>query len=283
MNPSERPVSRTPVPLSSIARRAALIRSTESAKSNSGWAGFAGRVLDREPGDAGRRGFGDVGGDAGRLDREAALEVGVHRHVDRCGDASDVGQRLVQRDLVVAPAQRPGEPRAGGGERGEAEPGEDARAAEVPGIGDHEAAGLVQVAEAVDSIGDFGHRCNMVSHREGRRPAPPRPREGFSTGVSIEQSLTTFGMTSLPSYRSESLSRKRVREPADLSRAVPLKAHLGPEVPVQKPPRSHRVDRIAGPVGPDRLQSVPAIHQLQGGIGHEVLVRHLILARQLGQ
>jgi hypothetical protein len=36
MKPSDRPVRRMPVPLSSIARRAARIRSTESVKSKSG-------------------------------------------------------------------------------------------------------------------------------------------------------------------------------------------------------------------------------------------------------
>jgi hypothetical protein len=52
-------------------------------------------------------------------------------------------QRLTQGHAVVAAPQRPGEARAGGGQGGEAEPLEKAGAADVPGVGDNEAAGLV--------------------------------------------------------------------------------------------------------------------------------------------
>ena len=91
------------------------------------------------------------------LDREAALEVGVDRHSHAAGDRAQVRQRLLQRHAVVRPAQRPGEAGAGGRQRREAQLREQAGAAEVPRVGDHEAAGLVQLAEALPSFCEGGH------------------------------------------------------------------------------------------------------------------------------
>jgi hypothetical protein len=59
-------------------------------------------VLDRESRHTGPGGGRHVGRYTGRLDREAAFEVGVHRYIHCCRDAAHVGQRLIHGDLVVA-------------------------------------------------------------------------------------------------------------------------------------------------------------------------------------
>ena len=104
MKPSERAVSRTPVPLSSIARRAARMRSTASVKSNKRVRVIAGRIFDRQPGDAGRRRRRHVARHVGRLDREAALEVGVDRHVHGLRDRAQVARALRSSDTLVVAA-----------------------------------------------------------------------------------------------------------------------------------------------------------------------------------
>ena len=121
MKPSDRPVSRTPVPLASIARRAARIAFDRERELEQRIVGVAGRVLDRDPGDPGRHRASDVGRDAVRLDREPAFEVGVDRQVDARGDRRHVAERLVEGDRVVGPSETPGEARARRSERVEAE------------------------------------------------------------------------------------------------------------------------------------------------------------------
>ena len=73
------------------------------------------RVFDREPSDPGGRSELDVRGDVLRIDREAALEIRIHRHLHRGHDLMEVLERLIERDLIVRAAQRPGE--AGTGRR----------------------------------------------------------------------------------------------------------------------------------------------------------------------
>ena len=158
MNPSDRPVSSTPVPLASMAARAARIRSTASSESNSGVGGVAGRILDRDAGDPGAHRPGHVGRDAVGLDGEATFEIGVDRHLSARGDRAEVGQHLVEGDRVVGPAERPGEPRACRRERLEAESRERAGAADIPRIGDDEAAARMEIAERGDPICLTGHR-----------------------------------------------------------------------------------------------------------------------------
>ena len=111
----------------------------------------AGRVLDREPGDPGGRGQLHVLGDALRLDRETALEIGVDRHRDRRRDRPEMGERLVERDPVVAPAQGPGEAGAGRRQRREAELLERARTPCIPRIGHDETAGGVKAMKGDDA------------------------------------------------------------------------------------------------------------------------------------
>ena len=82
-------------------------------------------------------------------------------------------ERLVQRRLRVAPPLRPREPGAGRGEGGKAETGEHVGAADVPGVGNDEAPGLVELAKAAYAIGGVRHggerkhsivaQCTVVS------------------------------------------------------------------------------------------------------------------------
>ena len=87
----------------------------------------AGRILDRAAGEAhaGRETDRLRGGR--RLVGEAVLEVGRDRQVGRFDDGARVREGFVARDRAVAPAERAGVRAARGGERLEAEPGEDAR------------------------------------------------------------------------------------------------------------------------------------------------------------
>lgn len=94
----------------------------------------------------------DVGGDVSRRDRKAAFEVRADRHVNAQNDRSEMDQRLIKGDAIVWP------PRAGGGQGHEAEPGERARGADVPWVGDHEAASGMELVERLAAIGISGHR-----------------------------------------------------------------------------------------------------------------------------
>ena len=120
-NPSERPVSTTPVPLSSIACRAARIRSTASSKSKSGSFGSPEESSIESPAIPVSAALADVRRDPVGLDGEAALEVGVDRQLaprPRCrGGARATGRAStsvsacpsVQANpaLVVARAGKP--------------------------------------------------------------------------------------------------------------------------------------------------------------------------------
>jgi hypothetical protein len=90
---------------------------------------------------------GDVGPDLFRFVRETALEIGVDRQIDRAAQRFEVPADLVERDAVVGLADRPSKAGAGGGDRLEAHVLQRPRAADVPGVGQHEAAGLVHPAE----------------------------------------------------------------------------------------------------------------------------------------
>ena len=172
MNPSERPVSSTPVPLASIAlpRRAdPLDREREIEQRR---VGVAGRILDRDPGDPGRDRPRDVGGHAVGLDREPALEVGVDRQLDGRRDRAHVGERLLERHTVVRPPDAPGETRAGRRQRLEAEARQIPRAADVPRVRHHEAAGLMESPERRDAL---LHRCHAGTI--ARRGLAARGRE----------------------------------------------------------------------------------------------------------
>jgi hypothetical protein len=108
----------------------------------------AGRVLDRAADQAGRAGQPHgLGGEARRM-AEAVLEIGRDRQLDRVDHGARMRQRLVARDLAVAPSERARAGAARGRQRAKAEPGQHARRAGVPRVGNQEGAGsLVQRPE----------------------------------------------------------------------------------------------------------------------------------------
>ncbi len=150
MKPSERAVSSTPVPLASMARRAARTRSTARSRSKSGASGSPVESSIDNPAMPVVDGPADVGRHAVGVDGEAALEVGVHGHVHGGGHGGEVREHHFERHVVVTPAEGPGKAGAGRGEGREAECGQDARAAGVPRVGHHEAARRVQGVEGAN-------------------------------------------------------------------------------------------------------------------------------------
>ena len=80
---------------------------------------------------------------------EAFLQIGGDGQVGRLHDAAAMRERFIPRHLAVATPEGAGLSPARGGERLEAERGQDTRRAGVPGVGNHEGARrLVQGAEA---------------------------------------------------------------------------------------------------------------------------------------
>jgi len=89
------------VPPSSIARRAARTRSTDSAKSNSGRsASPLPSSIDR-PAMPVAAAAATFRRDGGRLDRESGAEVGADRNADAAGDLSQVFQHRGEGHLVI--------------------------------------------------------------------------------------------------------------------------------------------------------------------------------------
>ena len=84
----------------------------------------------------------------GRRIAEAVLQVGCHRQIGGLDDGAGMGQRLVARDLAIAPAEHAGRRTAGRGQRREAQASQRARAARVPGVGDDETRAAMQARKA---------------------------------------------------------------------------------------------------------------------------------------
>ena len=118
---------------------------------------IAGGIFNGESRDSRAGGGGHVRTDLVRGDGESAFEVGIHRNLHAPADEPEVRQHLVERNLIVPPSERPGETRARGGERGKPELGEQARAPQIPGVRDDEAAGFVEPAKALALRGGLGH------------------------------------------------------------------------------------------------------------------------------
>ena len=87
----------------------------------------AGGILDRQPGHADLDRARHVGRDLLRLVREAAFEVGIDGQIDRRAQRGEMIADIVERDVIVGLADRPGKAGAGGGERLEAEAAAPAR------------------------------------------------------------------------------------------------------------------------------------------------------------
>src|SRR4029078_3647441 len=108
----------------------------------------------------------------------------------------DVGEHGIARDTAVAQPARPGEACAGGRERLEAQVLQVARGADVPRIGNDEAAALVQAAKGGALFRGAGHGETSGMH-DGWRKALPHPIAGTCAwlltaggGVAIDASAT---------------------------------------------------------------------------------------------
>ncbi len=126
---------------------------------------IARRILDREPRHPGVHAHPHALGDLARRGRITRLEIGVHRQITRSHDRRHVRQHRVAPYRGVRQAERPGRARARGGDCLEPEMLEIARGADVPRIGDDEAAARMQCAERATLFGDGGHRNSYLSQR----------------------------------------------------------------------------------------------------------------------
>ena len=79
-------------------------------------------------------------GDVGRFDCEAVFEIGVHRYRDAGGDGAQVVEDFIERHVVVAAADGPGEAGARRGDCFEAQAGQQPCAADVERVWDDETA-----------------------------------------------------------------------------------------------------------------------------------------------
>ncbi len=113
----------------------------------------AGGILDRQPGDAGLDRARDVGGDLLRLMRKPALEIGVDGQIDGRAQRGKMSADIVQRDAIVGLCDRPRKACAGRGDRLEPHVLQRSRAADIPGVRQHEAAGLVHLVERRPLVG----------------------------------------------------------------------------------------------------------------------------------
>ena len=126
------------------------------------------RILHGETGDAGLGGAEHIGRHARRLIGIGVLEIGIHRDLGRGDDGLQMRQHPLQPDAVVGERQGPGIAGAGGGERLEPRLLQPDRRARIPGIGDDEAAGVMQPVEGGAAIGDgSGHDENSFFRTEG--------------------------------------------------------------------------------------------------------------------
>ena len=93
--------------------------------------GVAGKILDREAGNAGLDRARDVDADLVRLVRKAVLEIGVDGNIDRRADRGEMIADVIDGDAVVGLGDGPGKARAGRSQRLEAEMLQRLRAAGV--------------------------------------------------------------------------------------------------------------------------------------------------------
>ena len=141
-------------------------------------------VLQRAAGRAGLADQLDGAGDPAGVVGEAALGVDVERDLDGGGHRLGVGQELVAGHVLVEPAEGGGVARAGRGQRREPERGEDAGGSDVPRVGHHERAGLVEGAELGGAVSRHGaldptrpRTTRAPALRPGRHPCPRRGQE----------------------------------------------------------------------------------------------------------
>ena len=150
MKPSERAVSTTPVPLGIDRPPRCRMRSTESAKSTSGRSRSPVESSIDSPATPVVDAAGDVGRDAFGSTAKPPSKSALTGSATDVGDRLQVRERLVERDAVVRPADRPREAGAGRGQRGKTQLRQHARAAGIPRVRHHETSGRMEVPEPVD-------------------------------------------------------------------------------------------------------------------------------------
>ena len=131
------------------------------------------RILDREAGDAGRDAARDILGNAFGIVGKAVLEIGIERHVGRFRQFAEMRQHLIAALRAVGIALRMGLARARRRQCFEAQALQIARAADIPRIGNDEAAGFVKLMEGLPLVGGRwtvrGHGKSQQSSVQSRR------------------------------------------------------------------------------------------------------------------
>src|SRR5262249_12088495 len=114
------------------------------------------RILDRQPRDSSPDCGTYVSSEFLRIAGKAVLKISIQRHIGGRGQGLEMLEGCFECRAPVRAALRPGEPGTRRGERFEAETLQKARTANIPWIGNDEAAARVQTAEAPALIGDAG-------------------------------------------------------------------------------------------------------------------------------
>ena len=133
-------------------------------------------VFDRKTRHPGFDAAGDADCDALGAAGKTGFEISIDWQVGDPDQASQMLENLIHGHLAVSPAQGPGGPGAGGGDRLEAEPGQADGAAAIPGIGQNKATRLVQGAEGRASLENGGHRSSPNCAGGGANPRAPAMR-----------------------------------------------------------------------------------------------------------
>ena len=94
--------------------------------------------------------------------RKATFEIRVDGQIDRTAKRGEMRANLVEGHAIVGLADRPRKPGAGGGNRLVADMRKRPRAADVPWIWEHEAAGFVHLAECGALVGRGGGHMNSL-------------------------------------------------------------------------------------------------------------------------
>ena len=152
-----------------------------------------GRVLDRAAGQARVDGSPHRFLDGVGIVAKPVLEVSGHRQRGSRHDRGRVGERLLPRDRVVEPAQRGSESGAGGGQRLEAQRGQQLRRTGVPWVGDQQRiTGAMEVQKTLRELvhvaslahGPAGRQASIIATSTAARVQMPTPSGTSSPKVS---------------------------------------------------------------------------------------------------
>ena len=158
--------------MASMAARAAVRRSTASGNSYSGRSRWPVLSSIERPATPAFTQAATCAATPSGVPAKPGFEVGVHRKIGGLDDGADVGERGLEPGAAVGRAVRPRAAGARGRQRLEAELLQVARGTGVPGVGNDEAARLVQPPERAAALGVSrgvgGHGQNLP-RRPGRR------------------------------------------------------------------------------------------------------------------